>query len=130
MTAPASYAAQVGARLRQAREARGLSLGGVERESGGKWTAGRLGHYERGARALTVETVAGLAGFYGISVAGLLPGAEPPLVTAAFTAITGAAAGAARRQILDRAFRELGDGETYRALAAIVTLTAITGKPS
>lgn len=76
------YARALGARLRAARAAQGLSLHGVEERSAGRWKAVVLGSYERGDRAVTVQRLAELAEFYGVGVADLLPeqgpGAGPP----------------------------------------------------
>lgn len=67
------YNRELGARLRALRQAAGLSLHGVERRTGGQVGAVVLGSYERGDRAVSVAKLADLAGFYGVSVSGLLP---------------------------------------------------------
>src|ERR1700710_352633 len=73
--APASreYAKALGARLRAIRAQQHLSLHGVERKSGGRWKAVVVGSYERGDRAVSVQRLAELAGFYGVLVSDLLP---------------------------------------------------------
>ena len=73
--APASreYAKALGARLRAIRAQQHLSLHGVERKSGGRWKAVVVGSYERGDRAVSVQRLAELAGFYGVPVSELLP---------------------------------------------------------
>jgi len=70
------YAKAVGARLRAVRTAQHLSLHAVERKSGGKWKAVVVGSYERGDRAVSVQKLAELAEFYGVSTGDLLPGAD------------------------------------------------------
>jgi transcriptional regulator with XRE-family HTH domain len=69
----ASYAGQVGDRLRNVRVQRGLSLHDVEVGSGGEFKASVLGAYERGERSISVNRLQGLAMFYGVRVDGLLP---------------------------------------------------------
>lgn len=71
------YARILGARLRAVRTRQGLSLNGVEVKSHGRWKGVVVGSYERGDRAITVEKLAGLAKFYGVPPAGLLPGTVP-----------------------------------------------------
>jgi transcriptional regulator with XRE-family HTH domain len=73
------YAKALGARLRAIRMQQHLSLHGVERKSGGKWKAVVVGSYERGDRAVSVQRLAELADFYGVSVGDLLPPEEPPV---------------------------------------------------
>ena len=90
--ARSAYGRQVGVRLREVRKARGDSLDATEKRSQGTWKATVVGSYERGSRSVTVDTLAGLADFYEVAVSDLLPEEDrPPLVGAAFTAITGAA---------------------------------------
>lgn len=121
---PSPWAIETGANLREAREACGLSLAAVEKESGGEWMEARVGSYERGVRAVTVETLAGLARFYGVRLTDLLPEDDrPPLVAAAFTAITASAAGAVRQQLLDRALREGGD-DLYLAIRGFLEVAS------
>jgi len=67
------YAKALGGRLRAVRDRQGLSLRAVEDKSGGRWNAITVGAYERASRAITVERLAGLALFYGVPVADLLP---------------------------------------------------------
>jgi transcriptional regulator with XRE-family HTH domain len=67
------YAQRLGMRLRATRTAQGLSLDGVEQKSRGQWKAVVVGSYERADRGLSVENLAGLAGFYGVAIASLLP---------------------------------------------------------
>jgi transcriptional regulator with XRE-family HTH domain len=50
-----------------------MSLHAVEKKSKGRWKAVVVGSYERGERAVTVARLAGLAEFYGIPIAELLP---------------------------------------------------------
>lgn len=74
---PESYAKLLGQRLRSIRQQQGLSLQGVEEKSRGKWKAVVVGSYERGDRAVTVQKLSDLAGFYGVPLAELVPGASP-----------------------------------------------------
>ena len=67
------YAKVLGSRLRAIRTQQGLSLQGVEEKSKGRWKAVVVGSYERGDRAVTVQRLSELAGFYGIPVRELLP---------------------------------------------------------
>src|SRR6266511_1647465 len=69
----ASYAEQVGERLRNVRVQKGLSLHDVELESGGEFKASVLGAYERGERSISVNRLQRLAMFYGVRVDGMLP---------------------------------------------------------
>lgn len=64
---------ELGAWLRLHRELRGLSLPAVERMSRGRFLATTLRSYEAADRAIGPETLAALAGFYGVPVAELLP---------------------------------------------------------
>jgi transcriptional regulator with XRE-family HTH domain len=68
------YEKALGDRLRAARTRRGLSLHGVEKKSGGRFTGVAIGTYERAERSVTVVKLAELAEFYGVSVVALLPG--------------------------------------------------------
>jgi transcriptional regulator with XRE-family HTH domain len=74
----ASYAEQVGERLRNIRLQKGLSLHDVEERSGKEFKASVLGAYERGERSISVPRLQRLAIFYGVPVDHLLPrlGAE------------------------------------------------------
>jgi transcriptional regulator with XRE-family HTH domain len=69
----ASYAEQVGERLRDVRVQRGLSLHDVEVGSEGEFKASVLGAYERGERSISVNRLQRLAMFYEVRVDGLLP---------------------------------------------------------
>jgi transcriptional regulator with XRE-family HTH domain len=69
------YGKALGERLRAERNGQGLSLREVEAKSGGRWNSVTVGSYERGDRAIGVERLAELAGFYGIPVVDLLPDA-------------------------------------------------------
>jgi len=71
------YARALGARLRGIRNQQGLSLQGVEDKSDGRWKAVVVGSYERGDRAVTVQRLSELAGFYGVPVIELLPDPRP-----------------------------------------------------
>src|SRR5690606_22454217 len=51
----------LGARLREARRARGLTLQDVEERSGGRWKAVVIGSYERGDRAVSAARLTELA---------------------------------------------------------------------
>jgi len=68
-----SYALAVGARLRQVRRERGLSLMRIEQKTDGHFKAVVIGSYERADRAVTVSRLAELAEFYGLTPAELLP---------------------------------------------------------
>ena len=67
------YVRALGVKLRSIRQQQGLSLLGVEHKSGGQWKATVVGSYERGDRAVTVQKLIELAGFYGVPVTELLP---------------------------------------------------------
>ncbi len=71
-----SYAKALGVRLREIRHQQGLSLQAVEEKSARRWKAVVVGSYERGDRAITVQKLADLAGFYGVPVAEVLPDAR------------------------------------------------------
>src|SRR4029450_10449402 len=77
--AMASYAEQVGERLRNIRLQKGLSLHDVEERSVKEFKASVLGAYERGERSISVPRLQRLAIFYGVPVDPLLPrlAAEP-----------------------------------------------------
>lgn len=66
-------AQRIGARLRRIRNQQELSLADVQARSKGVWKAVVVGAYERGDRAVTLTRLAGLAEFYGVPVADLLP---------------------------------------------------------
>ena len=67
------YQIRLGARLRSVRRAQGLRLQDVEETSDGRFKAVVIGSYERGDRAISAHKLAGLASFYGVPVADLLP---------------------------------------------------------
>jgi transcriptional regulator with XRE-family HTH domain len=82
----ASYAEQVGDRLRNIRLQKGLSLHDVEQRSGKEFKASVLGAYERGERSISVPRLQRLAIFYGVPVDHLLPRLGPELAESATTA--------------------------------------------
>jgi transcriptional regulator with XRE-family HTH domain len=83
----ASYAEQVGDRLRKVRVQKGLSLHDVELQSQNEFKASVLGAYERGERSISVNRLQRLAQFYGVRVDGLLPrGGPEPSGSAAWAA--------------------------------------------
>ena len=69
----ATYAEQVGERLRNIRLQKGLSLHEVEQRSTKEFKASVLGAYERGERSISVPRLQRLAIFYGVPVDHLLP---------------------------------------------------------
>ena len=73
----ASYAEQVGERLRNIRLQKGLSLHDVEKRSDKEFKASVLGAYERGERSISVPRLQRLAIFYGVPVDHLLPRLGP-----------------------------------------------------
>ena len=79
----ASYAEQVGERLRNIRLQKGLSLHDVEERSGKEFKASVLGAYERGERSVSVPRLQRLAIFYGVPVDHLLPRMGPEAAEAA-----------------------------------------------
>jgi transcriptional regulator with XRE-family HTH domain len=81
----ASYAEQVGDRLRNIRLQKGLSLHDVEQRSGKEFKASVLGAYERGERSISVPRLQRLAIFYGVPVDHLLPRLGPELAEPATT---------------------------------------------
>ncbi|HJW35163.1 MAG TPA: transcriptional regulator [Actinomycetes bacterium] len=87
----ASYAEQVGERLRNIRLQKGLSLHDVEERSGKEFKASVLGAYERGERSISVPRLQRLAIFYGVPVDHLLPRLGPesaePMTSAADEAV-------------------------------------------
>jgi transcriptional regulator with XRE-family HTH domain len=82
----ASYAEQVGERLRNIRLQKGLSLHDVEERSGKEFKASVLGAYERGERSISVPRLQRLAIFYGVPVDHLLPRLGPEATEAAAAA--------------------------------------------
>src|SRR5688500_15237420 len=79
----ASYAEQVGERLRNIRLQKGLSLHDVEERSSKEFKASVLGAYERGERSISVPRLQRLAIFYGVPVDHLLPRMGPEAAEAA-----------------------------------------------
>src|SRR5919206_40807 len=69
----ASYAEQVGERLRNIRLQKGLSLHDVEERSGKEFKASVLGAYERGERSISVPRLQRLASVYEVPIDQLLP---------------------------------------------------------
>ncbi|MGH9075904.1 MAG: transcriptional regulator [Acidimicrobiales bacterium] len=69
----ASYARNVGERLRDIRRQQGLALQAVEERSGREFKASVLGAYERGERIISVLRLQRLAILYGVPVDQLLP---------------------------------------------------------
>jgi transcriptional regulator with XRE-family HTH domain len=83
----ASYAEQVGERLRKVRVQKGLSLHDVELQSQSEFKASVLGAYERGERSISVNRLQRLAQFYAVRIDGLLPrGGPEPSGSAAWAA--------------------------------------------
>ncbi|HEX9342690.1 MAG TPA: transcriptional regulator [Actinomycetota bacterium] len=74
----ATYAEQVGERLRNIRLQKGLSLHDVEEGSSKEFKASVLGAYERGERSISVPRLQRLAMFYDVPVDHLLPKLGPP----------------------------------------------------
>ena len=70
------FSAELGARLRRARESRGMSLADVQKASGGRWAAQALRTYEVAERGLKVEEFEALARFYGLDPGQLADGAS------------------------------------------------------
>src|SRR5256714_14646270 len=83
------YARALGSKLRAIRAQQHLSLHGVERKSGGRWKAVVVGSYERGDRAVSVQRLAELAGFYGVPGGEPPPDGQPPMSTAPGPSKTG-----------------------------------------
>jgi len=81
----ASYAEQVGERLRNIRLQKGLSLHDVEERSDKEFKASVLGAYERGERSISVPRLQRLAIFYGVPVDHLLPRLGPEVSEATTT---------------------------------------------
>lgn len=74
---PDPYNVELGARIRQARQARRLSLeqfAVLAHERGDSFKQSIMGAYERGERAITVKRLADLAAVLGVPVISLLPG--------------------------------------------------------
>lgn len=76
----ASYATQVGERLRGVRLQKGLSLHDVEEKSEKEFKASVLGAYERGERSISVPRLQRLAHFYGVPTDRLLPEQERTVI--------------------------------------------------
>jgi transcriptional regulator with XRE-family HTH domain len=86
----ASYAEQVGDRLRNIRLQKGLSLHDVEQRSSKEFKASVLGAYERGERSISVPRLQRLAIFYGVPVDHLLPRLGPEMAESTTTTTTAA----------------------------------------
>ena len=86
----ASYAEQVGDRLRNIRLQKGLSLHDVEQHSSKEFKASVLGAYERGERSISVPRLQRLAILYGVPVDHLLPRLGPEAAESTATAAEGA----------------------------------------
>lgn len=71
-----AFSRELGARLRQARVDKGLSLAAAEASSNGEFKASALGCYERGERSLTAFRLHRLAQLYGVSCTALLEGED------------------------------------------------------
>jgi transcriptional regulator with XRE-family HTH domain len=84
----ASYAEQVGDRLRNIRLQKGLSLHDVEQRSSKEFKASVLGAYERGERSISVPRLQRLAIFYGVPVDHLLPRLGPEMAESTATTTT------------------------------------------
>jgi hypothetical protein len=67
------FARELGAGLRALRTGRGLSLEQVHTASGHRWKATTLRSWEAGTRAIRAEDLDGLARFYRVPVADLIP---------------------------------------------------------
>ncbi|HEY5397599.1 MAG TPA: helix-turn-helix transcriptional regulator [Trebonia sp.] len=91
------FAILLGKRLRKVREEQRMSLMDVEEDSGGTIGSCSLGMYERAERAISVDRLNDICRFYEIPLSDVLD--PPPLVSAAFRAITGAARSGATEQI-------------------------------
>lgn len=65
-------ALEIGRALRQARQARGLTLRELGQRSAGRFKATSVAGYERAERKITVERFCELAAFYGVAPARLL----------------------------------------------------------
>lgn len=70
------FARALGARLREARRQRGLTLQNVDDGTAGAFASVTLSSYERGERTLSVARLVELAAFYGVPPAELLPSQE------------------------------------------------------
>jgi transcriptional regulator with XRE-family HTH domain len=113
-----AFAREVGIRLRTIRTQQGHSLQKVQALSGGRWKVPAVGSYERGDRMISVQALAGLAAFYGVTVRDLLPdgrrGPLPPrtarvvLNLPALARVPGEDAGPLRRWVAEIQ-RERGD---------------------
>ena len=111
---PASYARQVGERLRLVRRQQHLSLQAVEAMCGQEFKASVLGAYERGERAISVHRLQRLAAVYHVPVDQLLPreGVEVDLTRDGAEAALAAAPGKVsidltRLDVLDEPERDL-----------------------
>lgn len=71
-----AYSRLLGARIRQIRQQKGLSLTSVEERSAEEFKASVLGAYERGERTIAVTRLMRLADHYRVPVDQLLPGGD------------------------------------------------------
>jgi transcriptional regulator with XRE-family HTH domain len=71
-----AYGQLLGARIRQIRQQKGLSLTNVEDRSNEEFKASVLGAYERGERTIAVTRLMRLADHYRVPVDQLLPGSD------------------------------------------------------
>ncbi len=67
------FGRELGANLRAMRMARHLSLKAIERRFPGSIKASTLRSWEAGGREIPIEKLAGLAAFYGVATASLIP---------------------------------------------------------
>lgn len=74
---PTEFALALGQRLRNIRNAKGMSLEAVEAASRGTWKAVVVGMYERGQRGISAEKLAALCSFYGVPAGEVLTGEVP-----------------------------------------------------
>ena len=68
------FSRDLGMRLRAARTQNKLSQRQVQEKSSGRWKASMIGNWERGTRNISIESLAGLAEFYGMPAPALIPG--------------------------------------------------------
>lgn len=80
----AEIMAEIGDRIRAARQIAGMSLADFAAATNGEFKASVMGAYERGQRAITVPRLVRLARALHVAPHSLLPGWEPedPLVAA------------------------------------------------
>ena len=75
-TAGPTMGDEIGARIRRARMARGMSTEALSRATGGRFSVGAIASWERGERAVTAERLAILAEALAVPVADLYPPAD------------------------------------------------------